>query len=93
MKRLLLIFGVVVAIAASFTATASALTVGQALTESEQYALKHFSGGPYAFSCNASGKNKAGESQWYCWGFFEHKTGEWKINVGPYPNEILYAKE
>jgi hypothetical protein len=96
MKRVCLAFGVALAIAASLTATAVAVepdyTAGQAYTAAQQYADNHFSGGPELYACDASGKNKAGEAQWYCWGYFTSKGGEWKVNVGPY-GEITYAKE
>ena len=92
MKKIGLIIAVVCVLAGFTGASASALTAGQAYVDAEQYALHHFSGGPELYACNLSGKNKAGEAQYYCWGYFTKKSGEWKVNVGPY-GEITYARE
>jgi hypothetical protein len=95
-KRIFLTCAVALALTAGMTQVAGAVepeyTAGQAYTAAQQYADNHFSGGPELYACDESGKNKAGEAQWYCWGYFTSKGGEWKVNVGPY-GEITYAKE
>ena len=95
MKRLCLTLSMVVVLASGAigTASASALTAGQAYTEAQQFADHHFSGGPELIACNPSGKNERGVAQWYCYGYFTQKGGEWKVNVGPYPGEITYYHE
>jgi hypothetical protein len=96
MKRVLLLTTVALVLAASIigagASSALAYTKEQARAAAENYASHHFSGEPYVWDCNSSGKNKAGEAQWYCYGYFNQKPGEWKVNVGPY-GEITYAKE
>jgi hypothetical protein len=94
MKRILLVGAVALLVATSLVgvmaSSALALTKEQARSEAENYARHHYSGEPYVWDCNASGKNKAGEAQWYCYGYYNQKPGEWKVNVGPYPGEITY---
>lgn len=94
MKRpfLILIVLALLVIGAIGAATSSAYTAGQAYTAAQQYADAHFSGGPELDACDESGKNERGVAQWYCWGYFTKKSGEWKVNVGPY-GEITYAHE
>jgi hypothetical protein len=96
MKRMLLVGAIAVVALASLVgpmaSSALAYTKEQARSAAENYASSHFSGEPYVWDCNSSGKNKAGEAQWYCYGYFNQKSGEWKVNVGPY-GEITYAKE
>ncbi len=96
MKRLCLMFSASMVLAASVAGVAasgaSAYDEEQARAASSMYATLHFHGFPYWWGCDASGKNKAGEAQWYCWGYFEEKSGEWKVNVGPY-GEITYESE
>ncbi|HSZ13090.1 MAG TPA: hypothetical protein VK790_03540 [Solirubrobacteraceae bacterium] len=69
-----------------------AYTHEQAWKDAKEYALHHFSGGPFEDECEPSGKNKQGEAQWYCYGSFLEKGGQWHVNVGPY-GEITYARE
>jgi hypothetical protein len=86
------VLALAVSVIGASPAGALAYTNEQARTAAENYASSHFSGGPYVWQCNASGKNKAGEAQYYCYGYFNFKGGEWKVNVGPY-GEITYAQE
>lgn len=89
MKRLCLTLSVISVLAMAVTApVASAYTKGQAEAAADSYAQTHY---PEATdgSCTASGKNKAGEAQYYCSGKYEFGTHEWKVNVGPY-GEITY---
>jgi len=89
MKRLFLMVGVISVLIMSVTASvASAYTKGQAEATADNYAQLHYTGATNG-SCTASGKNKAGEAQYYCSGKYNFGANTWKINVGPY-GEITY---
>jgi hypothetical protein len=90
MKRAILMFSVVAALFASILAApALAYTKAQAEQAASEYAQNHYGGSSSRASCTASGKNKAGEAQYYCHGTYNFGANEYKVNVGPY-GEITY---
>lgn len=93
MKKLILIISLCSALAMGIAATSAfAYTKGQAEADANSYAKSHYFQAENGY-CEASGKNKAGEAQWYCAGPIDHYFGgEWHVNVGPY-GEITYARE
>ncbi len=90
MKRTLMIFGVVAALAASvFAAPALAYTKAQAEQDASEYAQNHYGGSSSRASCTASGKNEKGVAQYYCSGTYNFGANVYHVNVGPY-GEITY---
>ncbi|MFZ2051125.1 MAG: hypothetical protein WB698_06185 [Solirubrobacteraceae bacterium] len=91
MKKLCLMAGVLTTFVFGVTATvASAYTNEQATKAADNYAKAHYFQAENGY-CEASGKNKEGEAQYYCKGPIDaYFGGEWKVNVGPY-GEITYA--
>lgn len=90
MKRAILTLGVLAALFASvLTVPALAYTKGQAEQDASEYAQNHYGASSSRASCTASGKNKAGEAQYYCSGTYNFGANSYKINVGPY-GEITY---
>lgn len=92
MKRAIVTFSVVAAMCGSVLASAGpafAYTKGQAVQAATSYADLHYGASSSEAVCDASGKNKAGEAQYYCYGTYDFGAYEYKINVGPY-GEITY---
>lgn len=85
--------GLLVTLASGAMASvASAYTNEQATKIADNYAKAHYFQAENGY-CEASGKNKAGEAQYYRKGPIDaYFGGEWKVNVGPY-GAITYASE